>query len=210
MRKYGRMGEIILIRHGETAWSRSGRHTSRTDLPLTKAGEDAAIALSGWLSIMPIAASFTSPMRRAMRTAELAGLIDAKVDADLTEWNYGGYEGITTAQIREQRPGWNLWRDGVIPDDAGHPGETVDQVGDRADRVLAMVRPLLARGDVALVAHGHLLRILAARSLRLPAAQGQLFRLDTGTFCTLGTEHAEPVISSWNVPASARPGPAPA
>lgn len=200
MRKYDGMGEIILVRHGQTAWSRSGRHTSRTDLPLTKAGEDAAIALSGWLAIRPIAASFTSPRQRATRTAELAGLTGIKIDPDLAEWDYGGYEGITTAQIREQRPGWYLWRDGVIPDDAGHPGETVDQVGDRADRVLGRVRPLLARGDVALVAHGHMLRILAARWLGLPAADGRLFRLDTGTFSTLGTEHAEPVIGSWNVP----------
>jgi probable phosphoglycerate mutase len=203
MGKYDGMGEIILVRHGETAWSRSGRHTSRTDLPLTSAGEAAAAALSGALANRTIAASFTSPRQRAMRTAELAGLAGAKVDPDLAEWDYGAYEGMTTPQIREQRPGWYLWRDGVIPDDAGHPGETVEQVGDRADRVLETARPLLAGGDVALVAHGHLLRILTARWLRLPAACGRLFRLDTGTLCTLGTEHAEPVISSWNVPPSA-------
>lgn len=200
MGKYGGMGDIILVRHGETEWSRSGRHTSRTDLPLTTAGEYAAAALSGPLAARPIVASFTSPRQRAMRTAELAGLADAKVDPDLTEWDYGGYEGMTTPQIRQQRPGWYLWRDGVIPDDAGDPGETVGQVGDRADRVLSRVRPVLAHSDVALIAHGHLLRVLAARWLGLPAVDGRLFRLDTGTLSTLGTEHAEPVISSWNVP----------
>lgn len=200
MRKYDAMGEVILVRHGETEWSRSGRHTSRTDLPLTEAGEDAAAALSGWLATRPIVASFTSPRQRAMRTAELAGLAAAKVDPDLAEWDYGGYEGMTTPQIQEQRPGWYLWRDGVVPDGAGDHGETLDQVSDRVDRVLAMVAPLLARGDVALVSHGHLLRVLAARSLGLPAADGRLFQLDTGTVSTLGTEHAAPVISSWNVP----------
>jgi probable phosphoglycerate mutase len=145
-------------------------------------------------------AAFSSPARRAARTAELAGLADAKPDPDLWEWDYGGYEGMTTAQIREQRPGWYLWRDGVIPGDAAHPGETVQQVGDRVDRVLGRVAPLLADGDVALVAHGHVLRILTARYLRLPPDDGRLFRLDTGTVSRLGTEHDEPVILSWNVP----------
>ena len=145
-------------------------------------------------------AAFASPAQRAARTAELAGLADAKPDPDLWEWDYGGYEGLTTAQIQEQRPGWNLWRDGVIPGDAEHPGETVQQVGDRVDRVLGRVAPLLADGDVALVAHGHVLRILTARYLGLSPADGRLFRLDTGTVSTLGTEHGEPVILSWNVP----------
>jgi probable phosphoglycerate mutase len=137
-----------------------------------------------------------------MRTASLCGLADAQPDADLWEWDYGGYEGVTTAQIRQQRPGWYLWRDGVIPGDAGHPGETVQQVGERVDRVLGRALPLLAGGDVALVAHGHVLRVLCARYLRLEPSDGRLFRLDTGTVSTLGTEHGEPVILSWNVPPS--------
>lgn len=194
------MGELILVRHGETLWSRSGRHTGRTNLPLTDAGGRAAAALAGQLASRSIVAAFTSPLQRAVRTAELAGLADPKIEPDLAEWDYGGYEGMTTPQIRERHPGWYLWRDGVVPGDADHPGETVDQVGERTDRVLALARPMLGEGDVALVAHGHVLRILTARWLGLAAAYGRLFRLDTGTLCTLGAEHAEPVISSWNVP----------
>jgi broad specificity phosphatase PhoE len=194
------MGELIVIRHGETLWSRELKHTGRTDLPLTPAGEAAAARLAGALAARPIVAAFASPAQRAVRTAQLAGLTNVRIDPDLWEWDYGGYEGKTTAQIRVQRPGWYLWRDGVIPGDADHPGETVDQVGARADRVLARARPLLAGGDVALVAHGHLLRVLTARWLELTAAYGRLFRLDTGTFSTLGHEHEEAVISSWNLP----------
>jgi len=194
------MGDLILLRHGETEWSLADRHTGRTDIPLTPRGEAAAAALAPLLAKRDIVAAFASPAQRAARTAELAGLADAKPDPDLWEWDYGGYEGLTTAQIQEQRPGWNLWRDGVIPGDAEHPGETVQQVGDRVDRVLGRVAPLLADGDVALVAHGHVLRILTARYLGLSPADGRLFRLDTGTVSTLGTEHGEPVILSWNVP----------
>jgi broad specificity phosphatase PhoE len=187
------MGELILLRHGVTEWSRAGRHTGRTDLPLDPDGETAAAALKPALAGRPIVAAFTSPLRRAARTAELAGL-EAKPDQDLAEWDYGDYEGRTTADIRAERPGWYLWRDGVVG------GETVQHVGERADRVLGRVRPLLTEGDVVLVAHGHLLRVLAARWLGLAPVDGRLFRLDTGTFCTLGTEHGEPVITSWNVP----------
>jgi probable phosphoglycerate mutase len=194
------MGELILLRHGETEWSRVGRHTGGTDVPLTPAGEAAAAALAPVLAGRDIHAAFTSPLQRAARTAALAGLADVKQDPDLREWDYGGYEGVTTSQIREQRPGWYLWRDGVIPGDADHPGETVQQVGARADAVLARVTPLLASGDVVLVSHGHLLRVLTARWLRLGPEAGRLFRLGTGTLCTLGTEHGEPVITSWNVP----------
>jgi broad specificity phosphatase PhoE len=193
------MGELILLRHGETEWSRDGRHTGRTDVPLTPKGEAAAAALVPAVAARAVVAAFTSPARRATRTAELAGLPGAKQDPDLQEWDYGGYEGQTTAEIRSQRPGWYLWRDGVIPGDAGHPGETVQQVGARADAVLARVRPLLEQGDVALVSHGHMLRVLTARWLGLEPAGGRLFRLDTGTLSTLGTEHGEPVITSWNV-----------
>jgi broad specificity phosphatase PhoE len=194
------MGELILLRHGETEWSRAGRHTGRTDLPLTPAGEAAAAALAPALAARHIRAAFSSPAQRAVRTASLAGLTNVKEDPDLWEWDYGGYEGRTTAEIRAGRPGWYLWRDGVIPGDADHPGETIAQVGARADAVLRRVRPLLAEGDVALVSHGHVLRILTARWLGLEPADGRLFRLDTGTLSTLGAEHSEPVISSWNVP----------
>ena len=196
------MGDLILVRHGETEWSRAGKHTGRTDVTLTPAGEAAAAALAPMLARRDIVAVFTSPARRAVTTAALAGLDNAKPDPELWEWDYGGYEGLTTAQIREQRPGWYLWRDGVIPGDAEHPGETVDQVGERADLVLGRVAPLLESGDVVLVAHGHVLRVLTARYLRLEPSAGRLFQLDTGTVSTLGGEHDEPVISSWNVPAS--------
>jgi broad specificity phosphatase PhoE len=194
------MGELILIRHGETEWSAALRHTGRTNVPLTPSGEAAAARLAPSLAKLPVVASFASPALRAIRTAELAGVTDPVIDPDLAEWDYGGHEGMTTAQIRVSHPGWYLWRDGVIPGDAEHPGESVRHVGARADAVLGRVRPLLADGDVALFAHGHLLRILTARWLGLAPADGRLFRLDTGTLSTLGTEHHEPVISSWNVP----------
>jgi broad specificity phosphatase PhoE len=194
------MGELILLRHGETEWSKDGKHTGRTDVPLTPNGEKAAAALAPLLAGRDIVAVFSSPAQRAIRTAELAGLTGVKQDPDLWEWDYGGYEGLTTPQIQELRPGWYLWRDGVIPGDAAHPGETVRQVGERADRVLARVTPLLAGGDVVLVAHGHVLRVLTARYLQLEPREGKLFRLDTGTVSTLETEHGEPVIVSWNVP----------
>jgi len=192
------MGQLILLRHGETEWSASGRHTGRTDIPLTARGEAAAAALAPAMAKRDIRAVFTSPASRA----ELAGLRDAKIEPDLWEWDYGGYEGRTTAEIQKGRPGWYLWDDGVIPGDAAHPGETIEQVGARADAVLARAEPLLADGDVALVAHGHILRVLTARYLRLDPDGGRLFRLDTGTFSTLGTEHDRPVITSWNVPPS--------
>ena len=197
------MGDLILLRHSETAWSKSGKHTGRTDIPLTPTGEQAAVALAPVLAWRDIVAVFSSPAQRAVRTAELAGLTEVKQDPDLWEWDYGGYEGLTTPQIQEQRPGWDLWRDGVIPGDAAHPGETVQQVGERVDQVLARAEPLLAGGDVALVAHGHVLRVLTARFLRLEPSDGKLFRLDTGTVSTLGLEHGEPVILSWNVPPAA-------
>jgi probable phosphoglycerate mutase len=198
------MGDLILLRHGQTEWSRAGKHTGRTDIPLTADGEAAAVALAPVLAKRKFAAVFTSPAQRAIRTAELAGLTggdaNAKQDPDLWEWDYGGYEGVTTQEIQRTRPGWYLWRDGVIPGDKAHPGETVEEVGARADRVLARVAELLPEGDVALVAHGHMLRVLTARWLRLPPSDGKLFRLDTSTISTLGTEHDEPVIARWNAP----------
>lgn len=198
------MGQLILLRHGETEWSRSGRHTGRTDIPLTDRGIAGAKAVAPLVSKLlagqQVAAVFASPAQRAQRTAELAGLTVTKTDPDLWEWDYGGYEGITTPEIQQTRPGWSLWRDGVIPGDADHPGETIDEVGQRVDRVLERAVPLLADGDVVLVAHGHVLRVLTSRYLELPPVDGKLFRLDTGTVSTLGTEHDEPVILSWNVP----------
>lgn len=203
------MGDLILLRHGQTEWSKAGKHTGRTDVPLTAQGVASAKSLATPLAKWQIVAVFTSPASRAVRTAELAGLDGAdgrylvKQDPDLWEWDYGGYEGMTTPEIQEQRPGWYLWRDGVIPGDAEHPGETVSQVGERTDRVLARVVPLLRDGDVVLVAHGHLLRVLTARYLGLPPDGGRLFRLDTGTISTLGAEHGEGVVLTWNVPPSA-------
>jgi broad specificity phosphatase PhoE len=198
------MGELILLRHGETEWSRAGKHTGRTDVPLTRKGVADAEALAPMVTRRVagdrLVAVFASPAQRAQRTAALAGLTVTKTDPDLWEWDYGGYEGITTAEIQRKRPGWSLWRDGVIPGDAEHPGETIEEVGARVDRVLKRAAPLLKDGDVALVAHGHVLRVLTARWLGLPPAGGRHFRLDTGTVSTLGTEHDEPVILSWNVP----------
>jgi broad specificity phosphatase PhoE len=211
------MGELILLRHGETEWSAAGRHTGRTGVPLTARGEAQAAVLARALAQRKIHAVFTSPADRAVRTAKLAGLDGALQDGDLWEWDYGGYEGRTTAEIRAERPGWYLWRDGVIPGVAGHPGETVEQVGRRADAVLGRVRPLIDagdrgagaggrgagsadRGDVVLVAHGHILRVLAARWLGLEPAGGRLLRLDTGTCSALGTEHDHPVVTAWNIP----------
>ena len=195
------VGELILIRHGETEWSRSGQHAGRTDIPLTDAGVAAGMALAPALARRHLVAAFSSPLSRAMRTAELVGLTGVKPDPDLMEWDYGSYEGMTAAQIRETRPGWSLWRDGVIPGDASHPGEQLQQVAARTDAVLDRVRPLLNDGDVALVAHGHLLRVLTARWLGLDPSAGRLFRHpDPGTLSALGTEHEQTVISAWNVP----------
>ncbi|HEX2312363.1 MAG TPA: histidine phosphatase family protein [Thermomonospora sp.] len=194
------MGEIIVLRHGETEWSRARRHTGRTDLPLTERGEEQARSLAPLVKSRPVVRAVSSPALRARRTAELAGLAVDEYDPDLWEWDYGGYEGITSAAIREERPGWYLWADGVIPGDAEHPGETVERVGERCDAVLGRIRPWLEEGDVAVVAHGHVLRILTARWLGLEPSAGRLFALDTGTVSTLGTEHGRPVIASWNVP----------
>ncbi|WP_068922435.1 histidine phosphatase family protein [Planobispora rosea] len=192
------MNEMILLRHGETEWSRDRRHTGRTDLPLTARGEDEARALAPLVEDRVFDLVLVSPALRARRTAELAGLAGYAIDPDMWEWDYGGYEGITTAAIRETRAGWYLWRDGVIPGDAEHPGESAAQVGARADRVLARARA--AAGDVALVAHGHFLRVLAARWLGQEPEAGRFYRLNTGTYSRLGFEHGEPVILSWNAP----------
>jgi broad specificity phosphatase PhoE len=189
------MGQIVLVRHGETEWSAAGRHTSSTDVPLTAEGERQATTLATALAGSSFAAVLASPRQRAWRTAELAGLAVTAIVDDLAEWEYGRYEGVTTAEIRQQRPGWDLWIDGC-PD-----GESPAQVGARIDRVLARVRPLLADGDVALVGHGHSLRVTGARWVGLPPSAGGLLRLDTATLSTLGHEHGRPVILRWNLPA---------
>lgn len=195
------MGELVLVRHGQTEWSMTRRHTGRTDVPLTREGERQARALAPLLQRREIGRVVTSPLRRAVRTAELAGLGSATTEPDLAEWDYGAYEGITTVEIRQDRPQWDLWTDGVPPGDAEHPGESPAEVGERADRVLAAVAvpPEEDVPDTVLVAHGHILRVVAARWLGLPVSGGAMFRLGTGAVGTLGHEHGRPVISSWNL-----------
>lgn len=187
-------GRVILVRHGETEWSRVGRHTGRTDLALTQAGEAQARQLRAALHGRPFAAVMSSPLQRALRTAEIAGLTDVITDDDLVEWDYGDVEGITTATWREGHSGWWLWRDG-----APH-GETVDDVGLRAARALERIRPQVEQGDVAVVAHGHLLRVLAAVWCQLPPVAGARLTLDVACLSLLGFEHDNPVILRWNAP----------
>ncbi|BCJ30424.1 histidine phosphatase family protein [Actinocatenispora sera] len=186
------MAEIVLIRHGETAWSASGQHTSVTDLPLTERGERQASDLATTLARRRFTAVYSSPRIRAQRTAQLAGLAVTTLDDDLAEWNYGDYEGRTTADIHTEVPDWDLWTDGAPG------GEKPAEVGARLDRVLQRAREQLCDGDVALVAHGHALRVAGARWIGLAASCGGLLKLDTGTLSTLGFEHGRPVITSWN------------
>jgi probable phosphoglycerate mutase len=189
---------IWLIRHGQTAWTLSGAHTGRTDLPLTDAGRENAIAAGRWLAGRRFALVLTSPLSRARETCRLAGYGDvAQVDPNLVEWNYGDYEGRTTADIRKENPDWSLWREGPPH------GETVEEVGARAEAVLARVAQV--DGDVALFAHGHILRILTARWLGLPPDCGRMFALSTATVSTLGFERETHVIQQWNVPTGASP-----
>ncbi|MCX4237578.1 histidine phosphatase family protein [Streptomyces sp. NPDC020707] len=192
------MGDLLLVRHGETEWSRSGQHTSWTDLPLTEHGEEQAKSLVPLFAGRSCALVLTSPLQRAIRTAELAGLTGAVVDPDLHEWNYGAYEGIKTVDIHRTRPDWYLWNDGVPPGPDGQRGESPAEVGERADRVLAHAAKALDEGDVVLVAHSHFLRVLTARRLGLPASDGRLFRLDTATVSRLSLEHGRPVLAEWN------------
>ncbi|MEU3565921.1 histidine phosphatase family protein [Kitasatospora sp. NPDC006786] len=195
------MGALIVVRHGQTEWSLSGRHAGRTDVALTHAGEAAARALAPRLAERRPVAVFSSPLSRAMRTAALAGLTGVRPDPDLVEWDYGGYEGMTAEQIQESRPGWDLWRDGVVPGDAVHPGERLQQVAARTDAVLDRIRPLLDRGDVAVVAHGHLARVITVRWLGLDASAARLLgHPHPGSLGFLTVEHGQPVISAWNVP----------
>jgi broad specificity phosphatase PhoE len=191
--------EIVLARHGETEWSRDLRHTGRTDIPLTENGRRQGALLRDALAGRSIARVLSSPLSRALETSRQAGLGDrAELVDDLVEWDYGEYEGITTAEIRTRRPDWNLWRDGCPG------GEAAADVGRRADRVLASLAGL--DGDVAVFAHGHVLRVLTARWLGLAPEAGALFKLDTGTLSALGHERETCVITQWNVPVS---GPAP-
>ena len=187
------MGEILLIRHGQTEWSAAGRHTSYTDLDLTPEGEQQARAAGERIAGRTFAAVFSSPRLRALRTAELAGLKVTEVTDDLAEWNYGEYEGITSAEIHQSDPSWSLWTDGAPG------GESPRQIAERIDRVLARARTFLDDGDVALVAHGHSLRVTGARWIGLPASGGGKLKLGTATLSTLGFEHgSDPVIDNWN------------
>jgi broad specificity phosphatase PhoE len=183
----------VLVRHGRTEWSRSGRHTGSTDVPLDDTGRAEATMLGSRLRGESFDLVLVSPLARARETCQLAGLADgAKIVDDLREWDYGLYEGLTTAEIRSERPGWLVFADGCPG------GETADQVGRRADRVLTSIREAAGVRRVALFAHGHLLRVLAARWLGLPGRDGRLLRLDPATLSRLGWEHEVAVLTSWN------------
>jgi len=190
-------GHLVLVRHGETEWSRSGQHTGLTDVALTAGGEAAARRAGTLLGDRTFVRVLTSPLQRARRTAELASLANPEVDPRLVEWDYGGYEGLTTAQVRERlgHP-WTVFDDGVVPGDT--PGETVEAVAARAAAVLADVRGDLERGDVALVGHGHCLRILATVFLRQEARMGAQLLLDAGSVSVLEYEREQPAVRTWN------------
>jgi broad specificity phosphatase PhoE len=184
---------VFAIRHGETAWSLSGQHTGTTDIPLTDNGRRLANRMRSVLAAEVFALVLCSPMHRARETCELAGLSDkAVIDPDLVEWNYGQYEGMTPAQIEEMAPGWLIFRDGCPG------GETPEQVRARVDRLIARCRSV--DGDSALFAHGHVLRVFAARWIGLPPGGGQHFLLNTGTLCVLGYYREIPAVRIWNGP----------
>lgn len=183
----------MLVRHGETEWSRDGRHTGRTDIPLTDEGRRQAAALAAALSAWQFALVLSSPLQRALETCRLAGYgTQAQVRPELMEWDYGRYEGLTSRQIAAENPDWSLWRDG------GPDGETPADVGRRVDRVIAEIRRVT--GDVLIFAHGHVLRVLAARWLGESPDAGRHYALQTATLSLLGFEHEDPVISRWNLP----------
>jgi broad specificity phosphatase PhoE len=182
--------EVLLVRHAETEWSRDGRHTGRTDIPLTDAGRAAAAALAPVLAARELDTVLVSPLLRARETCELCGLgARAELRDDLQEWDYGDYEGLTTPQIQEQRPGWNLWRDGCPG------GEAAADVGARADRVIAELR---SAGPAAVFSHGHMLRVLGARWIELDPAAGARLGLSTGAVSVLGWERATAILAAWN------------
>lgn len=188
-----RTGRVFAVRHGETAWSVSGQHTGSTDIPLTDRGRDLATRLRPVLSGQSFGCALTSPLARARQTCALCGLGEiATIDSDLAEWRYGDYEGLTPAQIEQNAPGWLIFRDGCPG------GESPDEVGVRADRLIARVRAV--DGDAVLFSHGHLLRVLAARWLGMPPRAGQHFLLDTGTLGVLSYYRSVPAIRTWNAP----------
>jgi broad specificity phosphatase PhoE len=185
--------EVTLIRHGETEWSKSGQHTGRTDLPLTQEGQAEARAAGRMLAGASFDVVITSPLRRARETAQLAGLPDAVVDDDLREWDYGDFEGLTTPQIHERYPDWTIW-DGPWPG-----GETAAQVAARADRAIARCLEHPPGTQVAVVAHGHFLRVFGARWLGAPVEAGRWLALSTASICRLGWEHDWPTLWAWNL-----------
>ena len=190
-------GSLVLLRHGETEWSRSGQHTGRTDVPLTARGEQLGAQTTKLLHGRTFALVLTSPLQRARRTAELAGLGEAEIDDNLMEWDYGGYEGLTTNEIRERvgHP-WTVFDDGIIP--GATPGESLEEVAARCRRVIDRAMPFLSTGDVALVGHGHCLRILTAVFLGQELGFGSQILLDAGSVSVLGWEREVRVIVSWN------------
>ena len=187
----------MLLRHGETEWSRTGRHTGRTDIALTPRGELLGVRTAELLKGHTFSLVLTSPLLRARRTTELAGLVDAQIDDNLMEWDYGGYEGLTSEEIRAQvgHP-WTVFNDGVIP--GATPGESIEHVASRCRQVIDRAMPFLATGDVALVGHGHCLRILATVFLRQELSFGSQILLGAGSVSVLRWEHEMPVIDSWN------------
>ena len=185
--------QLWLVRHGETEWSASHRHTGRTDLPLTAAGEAQASALRIMLAGIAPVLVVSSPRARALRTARLAGIAVDRIDPDAAEWDYGDFEGLTSAQIRQIDPEWSIWRG-----DTPH-GESPDDIGARADRVLARVAPRLGDGPIMIFGHGHMNRALAARWLGMPISAGGMFALDTAAPCLLGEEHGRPALVHWNI-----------
>jgi probable phosphoglycerate mutase len=186
-----RPSQVVLVRHGETDWSRTGRHTGWTDVPLTDDGRRQARAIARKLAGRQFERVLSSPLSRALETCRLAGYGgDVVVDPDLREWDYGAYEGRTSAEIRESIPGWSVWTHPIAD------GESIDDVGRRADRVIARLRDV--DGSVAVFAHGHVLRILAARWLSLPPVTGRSFALATATVSALGWERENPVVLAWN------------
>lgn len=192
------MAEVVLLRHGETAWSIQRRHTGRTDLPLTTEGEEQARQAARLLAGHRFALVLASPLQRALRTAELAGLGPIRTEDRLVEWDYGAYEGRTTAEIRaDEGPDWSIWTASVPPGTT--KGESLQDVAVRARGALERIREGLADGDVAVVAHAHLLRILATCWLGLEPTAGAAFTLGAGSVCVLGDEHGLPVISRWNL-----------
>ncbi|WNY34651.1 histidine phosphatase family protein [Curtobacterium flaccumfaciens] len=193
-----RPGELVLVRHGETEWSKSGQHTGRTDIPLTDNGVEQAKRAGRYLGDRSFALALSSPLQRARDTAHLIG-VEPELDEDLYEWDYGAHEGLTTPQIKVLRHGpWDLWTDGVPAGDT--PGENAAEVRVRVERILNRARPVLAEGhDAVFIAHGHVLRALGAAWIRLAPQDGAVLKLGTASVSVLGYEHGRPVIDAWNI-----------